>query len=217
MSLLNINDVNWDVFSIGKSGRSLKLLYNKAPFQFCTCLLYTPFGVKSTQKDWSKYDDYYLDCSINQSNSEESVKLRDFLDKLDETIKKLVKENCELFNITKDNLNFGYNNILRENKNYPKLMKLQLPRDKNGNFDCFIFNNDKSKIKINESNIEEILVKGKIFKCIIECSKLWYFKEKVGSMWQIDQLKFVDIKMTDTTTNNIGTVEQMYNTCIIEE
>jgi hypothetical protein len=36
-------------------------------------------------------------------------------------------------------------------------------------------------------------------------------------MWQIDQLKFVDIKMTDTTTNNIGTVEQMYNTCIIEE
>lgn len=214
MSLLNLDNIDWSAFSLGKSGRTIKLLYNKTPFQFCTSLLYSPFGAKSNVKDWSKFDEYYLDCSLNQSNSEQSIKFREFLTKLDEKINELVKENKELLNIPSDSSEYVYNTILRENKNYPKLMKLQLPRDKNGNFDCFIFNSDKSKIKINDSNVEETLSKGKIFKCIIECSKLWYFKEKVGSMWNIVQLKFADIKLPN---ENMDNMENIYNNCMIQE
>lgn len=213
MSLIDISNVDWSAFSLGKSGRTIKLLYNKQPFQFCTSLLYTPFGVKSSSKDWSKFDDYYLDCSLNQSSSELSVVFRDFLINLDEKIIELVKNNNDMMNIPSENSDFAYNSILRENKNYPKLMKLQLPRDKNGNFDCFVFGTDKSKIKINETNIEEVLVKGKIFKCIVECSKLWYFKEKVGSIWNIVQLKFAEVKLQ----NESGDVENVYNTCMINE
>lgn len=208
MSLININDIDWNAFSLGKSGRTIKLLYNKTPFQFCTSLLYSPFGIKSTSKDWSKYDEYYIDCSLNQSDSDMSIEFREFVSKLDDKIIELTNNNKELLNITG---NFDYNKILRENKNYPKLMKLQLPRDKNGNFDCFVFGTDKSKIKIDETNIEEVLSKGKIFKCIIECSKLWYFKEKVGSIWNIVQLKFTDVKVVNENTNNI------YNSCMIDE
>lgn len=214
MSLLNLDNIDWSAFTLGKSGRTIKLLYNKTSFQFCTSLLYSPFGAKSNVKDWSKFDEYYLDCSLNQSNSEQSIKFREFLTKLDEKINELVKENKELLNIPTDSSEYVYNTILRENKNYPKLMKLQLPRDKNGNFDCFIFSNDKSKIKINDSNVEETLTKGKIFKCIIECSKLWYFKEKVGSMWNIVQLKFADIKLSNENMDNI---ENIYNNCMIQE
>lgn len=210
MSLIDINDIDWSAFSLGKSGRAVKLLYDKKPFQFCTSLLYSPFGVKSNSKDWSKFDDYSLDCSLNQSNSDQSINFREFVDNLDKKIVELINENKEMLNIQSD-VSFMYNSILRENKNYPKLMKLQLPRDKNGNFDCFIFNSDKSKIKIDETNIEETLSKGKIFKCIIECSKLWYFKEKVGSMWNIVQLKFVDTPKQNNETQNI------YNSCIIDE
>jgi hypothetical protein len=213
MSLVDINEIDWSLLSLGKSGRTVKLLYNKKPFQFCTSLLYTPFGVKSNSKDWSKFDEYYLDCSLNQSTSEVSINFRDFVSKLDEKIVDLIKNNAELMSIDK-NTEFTYNSILRENKNYPKLMKLQLPRDKNGNFDCFVFNHDKTKIKIDETNIEEVLVKGKIFKCIIECSKLWYFKEKVGSLWNIVQLKFADIKSTNVPQND---TQNLYNSCMIEE
>lgn len=212
MSLININEIDWDAFSVGKSGRTIKLLYNKTPFQFCTSLLYTPFGVKSNTKDWAKFDEYYLDCSLNQSDSDQSISFREFMDKLDNKIQELVKENKDLMNIPKESEDFTYNSILRENKSYPKLMKLQLPRDKNGNFDCFIFNSDKTKVKIDETNIEDILVKGKIFKCIIECSKLWYFKEKVGSIWNIIQLKFADIKVLSNESS-----EKLYNSCMIDE
>jgi len=216
MSLLDINNVEWDLFSLGKSGRTIKLLYNNKPFQFCTSLLYTPFGVKSSSKDWSKFDDYYLDCSLNQATSEQAVKFRDFVDTLDKKIIELVNKNKELFTIPSDT-EFGYNSILRENKNYPKLMKLQFPRDKNGNFDCFIFNSDKSKIKIDESNIENVIVKGKIFKCIIQCSKLWFFKEKVGSMWNIVQLKMADVKLLNENVSSETNGTHAYNSCMIDE
>lgn len=212
MSLIDINDVDWSAFSLGKSGRSVKLLYNKTPFQFCTSLLYTPFGVKSNSKDWAKFDEYYLDCSLNQSTSEQSCNFREFVDNLDKKIVDLINENKDLLNIQSTS-EFMYNSILRENKNYPKLIKLQMPRDKNGNFDCFVFNSDKTKIKIDETNIEDVLVKGKIFKCIIECSKIWYFKEKVGSLWNIVQLKFAE---TPKINDDIQ-IQNVYNKCIINE
>lgn len=203
--MLNIEDVDWNNFKLAKSGRNVKLLYNKEALQFCTASLYSPFGVKSAIKEWSNFTEYTLDCSLNQSNEENTSTFKEFVDKLDKKIEELVKENLDLFANPKTNVdkNFGYSPILKENGNYPKLLKLQLVRDKNGNFLSFVFDNDKNKIKLTEKNIEELLCKGKVFKCIIECSKVWYFNGKVGTIWNIVQLKFNEKKVIENTGGNI--------------
>ena len=214
--MLNIENIVWEQFRLAKSGRMIKLLYNKEPVQLCTSTLYTPFGVKSINKTWSNFTEYYIDCSLNQANTDVANKFKDFIEKMDNKIFELVKENPEMFNTQKDTVvvdNLSYNSILRTNRDYPKLMKLQLQRDKNGNFESFIFNEKKEKIKVGEDNIEELLRKGKIFKCIIECSKVWCYNDKVGSIWNIVQLKFSENKNRQNDTS----MENVYNTLMIQD
>ena len=201
--MIDIGNYDKNAFKLGKSGRAVKLLYNKEPVQICTSSLYSPFGVKSINKDWSNFTEYSIDCSLNQASSETAVNYRTFVEKLDSVIKTLVAENLNLFGNKNETPteNFTYTSILRENGSYPKLMKLQLPRDKNGNFESFVFDERKQKIRLDESNIETVLSKAKIFKCIIECSKLWYYNGKVGSIWNIVQLKFSE-KSINTTSND---------------
>lgn len=198
MGLVSIENFEWDKLKLAKSGRAVKLLYNKEPLQICTSTLYTPFGVKSQNKEWSNFTEYSLDCSVNSSISSESATMfKEFLEKLDEYLKNLLISNLEMFANAK-NVNpetISYSPIYKQNGDYPKLFKLQLSRDKMGNFDTFVFDSSKSKIKLTDDNITTILTKGKPFKCIIECSKVWYFNEKVGSMWNAVQLKFSENKV----------------------
>lgn len=198
MTIANLDKLDDSDLKLGKSGRAIKLLYNKEPIQICSSTLYTPFGVKSINKEWSNYAEYNVDCSLNQSNSETSIFFRNGIEKLDKIIEKLVKENTSLFDSKNEkcNDNFIYSPLLRENGSYPKLMRLQLSRDKNGNFESFIFDEKKQKIKITENNIDEILSKGKCFKTIIECVKIWYYNGKVGSIWKIVQLKLAERTIT---------------------
>ena len=183
MGLIDISQVDFSKFKIGKSGRALKLLYDNDSVSFCTSGLYTPFGVNQNVKDWSNFTEYAVECSLNQSTGEQATAFRDFLEKLDKTIESLLKDQVPE--------GFVYYNILRDNsQNYPKKMKLQFPRDKNGNFQSFIFDTDKSKIMLDDSSIESVVSKGKVFKCIIECAKIWVYNGKAGSIWNINQLKF---------------------------
>lgn len=184
--MIDINTISWDDLKLAKSGRTLKLIYEKIPLSFCTAALYTPFGVKSVIKNWSNFTEYTMDVSINEISENQNFK--EFLEKLDEKLKELIVDNNDLF---KDPINIeNYNYILKENKTFPKLIRLQLPRDKNGNFESFIFDENKNKIKIDDNNIKDILCKGTTFKCIIECSKLWIYEGRIGTIWNIKQLKF---------------------------
>jgi hypothetical protein len=198
--MIDIDTVNWDSFQLAKSGKTWKLLYNKEPVQFCTSTLYSPFGIKSVTKEWSTFSEYSLDCSLNQSNNVNATAFREFLEKLDEKVKELVEEAMQ---------GATYHKILRENGNYPKLMKLQLNRDKNGNFHTVFFDENKEKLRVNEGNIDDLLPRGKTFRCIIECSKIWSYNDKVGSIWNIVQLKFADFKPKE---NNIS-----YDTLMIQD
>lgn len=209
--MIDIASVDWELFNLAKVGRGVKLLYNKQPVQFCTSNLYTPFGVRSNQKEWSNFTDYTLECSLNQANNESSATFREFIDKLDECVSQLVRANLGMFTNVQSGTDLVYSPILKENGNYPKLMRLQLPRDKNGNFECFVFDNQKEKIKINDTNITEVLSKGKVFKCIIECSKVWIYNGRIGSMWNIVQLKFAENKM-----NVQSKPDQIYTQLMIE-
>jgi hypothetical protein len=208
--MIDIDNTNWDNFVLAKSGRTVKLLYNKELVQVCTSSLYTPFGVKSVNKDWSNFSEYNLDCSINNAMSGGAITFQEFLEKLDKKIQTLAQENIDIFARNGgETSDFVYTPILRENGNYPKLMKLQLSRDKNGNFTSVLFDENKTKIMIDESNINELLTKGKIFKCIIECSKVWYFNGKLGSIWNVVQLKFSERKGPST--------QNPYTTLMIDE
>lgn len=188
MSVLKLSDIDLEKLQLGKSGRAVKLVYEKESFQMHTIKLYTPFGVKSVNKEWSNITEYYIDCSLNQSDSEVAVEFRQQVEVLDQKIKNLVTDNTELFK-GQNTDSVVYNPILRENGTYPKLMRLQLPRDKNGNFTFFAFDENKGKIKITEANIENVLSKGTVFRGIVECQKVWLYNGKVGTIWNLVQLK----------------------------
>ena len=189
MAIISIDSVDWNKFSLAKSGRMVKLLYDKEPVKFCTATLYSPFGVKSVDKEWSNFLEYSIDTST--CSTESSEKFIKFVELLDETIKKLVDDNLALFNTTKANAteDYDYCPIFKTNGNYPKLMKLLFTRDKNGNFESFVFDNQKNNITISENNLADTIPKGQRFKCIVECAKLWFYNGKVGSIWNIVQLK----------------------------
>lgn len=217
MTVIDLQNLELEKFKLGKSGRAVKLFYDKEPVQICTSTMYLPFGVKSVSKEWSNYSEYNMDCFLNNSTSSISVTFRESIEKLDDIIKNLVKSNLELFNSKNEsaNENFTYSPILRENGNYPKLMRLQLTRDRNGNFESVIFDENKKKIKIDEHNIDTVLSKGKNFKTIIECVKVWYYNGKVGSIWSIVQLKFSERSKVEMEPLEPITMNQVYNQLMI--
>lgn len=219
--MIDINKIDFDNIQLVKVGRGFKLSYNKQPLQFLTSTLYTPFGVKSIDNKWSNFSEYSIDCSINAAQTESAQTFNTFLSKLDEVINEKLKSNLHLFGNTNET-DLIYSPILKQNKTYPKLMKLNLTRDKNGNFTSFVFDEEKNKVKIDESNIEEILPKRKIFKCIIECNKVWVYNGRMGSSWNIVQLKLsenskpfdndININIDDSGNNNI-----IYSNLLIDD
>ena len=182
--------LNFDNLMLAKSGRVIKLIKDKQPLSLSTITLYLPFGVSKFKKQWSAFEEYSVDCYINDSNNNT------------EYVSKLTEFNDHIFNLSKSNLQlFGLHSsaevtnspFYRDNKNYPKLLKLQLPRDQNGNFTTQFFDENSERIVINEQNIETILHKKTLFKSIITCSKVWAYQNKIGSVWNIVQLKLVSL------------------------
>lgn len=194
-SHINILDLDLSKLDLGKSGRTVKLLYNKQPLQLVTSKVYCPFGVKVNNNDYSNFTNCHIDCSLSHMMSQHSINVATALEKFDNKIVELIKTKQNLFkDVTDVNLSMDvseyYSPFFRPNKNYPKLMKISLPRDKNGNFDFVLFDENKNKVPVDDTNLEEVLTKGVSFKGIIECSKLWYYKGKFGTTWNLVQLRF---------------------------
>lgn len=219
ITMIDIGTIDWDKLKLVKSGRAVKLMYDKKPLCFCTSTLYSPFGVKSFMKDWATFSEYSIDTSLNQSSSESAISFKNFLEELDRRLTTLVQDNLQVFNNPKSNVDvtnaIDYQSIMRENGNYPKLVRLQLNRDKNGNFTSFVFDEKKNSIQIDEGNISDVLVKGKSFKAIIECSKVWLYNGKVGTVWNIEQLRFVEPYNNNTKLQSVQVNESMYNELMI--
>ena len=206
MSHINLFDLDLTKLKVAKSGRLVKLMYEKEPLQLVTGKMYAPFGVKVNQNSYSPFTTCHLDCSLNQSASEVSVKYRQALEALDLKVIELLKDSIHLFNtgnlaFTEDDIPNIYSPMLRENKTYPKLMKITLPRDSKGNFECVIFDESKEKVALNDNTIEDVLCKGKIFKGIIECGKIWYYNGRFGTTWNLKQLKFIENNVVDNQPN----------------
>lgn len=192
----NLNNLDVSNIFIAKSGRSVKLLTKNAegklvPVQITTSKMYTPFGVKIDSNQYSSFTNCSVSCSLDKSTT---IVQKNKIEELEKKIVSLIKDSMDLFpketqSITFDDTDSFYCPLLRGNSSYPKLMKLSLPRDKNGNFDFFVFGENKEKIPITDSNIEDVLFKGACFRGIIECSKLWYYNGRIGSTWNVVQLR----------------------------
>lgn len=197
--LMTLNNIEFEKLNLGKSGRSFKLIYDKQLLQIATNTLYMPFNLNKYKKQWSNFEEYTVDCYIDdsKSNNDYIVKLTQFND----SIFDLIKSNKNLFNVP-DNEDIIYSSFYRENKTYPKLFKLQLPRDTQGNFLTQFFDENSEKIFVDENNIEELLTKKAIFKTIIGCSKVYLYQGRAGCIWDILQLKFEPKKNYNNLSDN---------------
>jgi len=191
MSQTTISNLDLTKLKIGKSGKMIKILYNGLPLQLSTSKMITPFGVKINNNNYSPFTNCHIDSSLYQNSN---LLEKNLYDNLESAVIQLIKTNCGVFNqkdtdeidFTKDDF---YSPIFKPNKEYPKLLKISLPRDRNGNFDLVIFDENKQKIPLNDNTIETVLPKGTVFKSIIECNKVWAFKNKIGITWNLIQMK----------------------------
>lgn len=206
--LVQLNDINFQNINLAKSGRSVKLIYDKQTLNMITPTLYMPFNLNKYQKQWSNYEDYSVDCYVDNSGDNESQDSIQKLNELNECIFDTVKTNLNLFNVP-NNEEISFSPFYRDNKTYPKLLKLNFPRDTNGNFITQFFDGNSNKIFVDETNIDTILTKKTSFKTIIGCSKVYVYQGKAGCSWDILQLKLNPTKkannsiITDTDNDSV--------------
>lgn len=179
---VKVEDIDLALLKIGKNGRTIVLLYDGSPLQIITDRLYSPFGVKGYTNDYSRHTNWVIDCSLPGEDKVEPY------DKLQVRVMELIKEKEELF---KDiDLDGDYlAPIFRDNKTYPRLMKMNIPRDTKGNLLSVYFDENGDKHKIVDNNIEELLRNGSKFRSIIECGKIWVYKGRVGVTWNNIQIR----------------------------
>lgn len=217
---VNLLELDLNSLELVKHGKTIKLMRmdnnNLVPLKITTGIMYIPFGVKTYNNSYSSFNSCHIDCSLNQSKSEISVRYREVMQKLDERILELIKKNLDLFDkiVCSDDDEINYSPLLRDNQNYPELIKISLPRDRNGNFVFFLFNEKKEKIPVDDSNIDEVLSKGKTFKSVLDCGKIWYYNDRFGSVWNLEQLRFTtSIQESTSSQRQQMTIKE----CIIDE
>jgi hypothetical protein len=188
-SILHIKDINIDdieIVKIKEDRRSFfTLCLNTVPLEFSTSILYTPFGINKNANNFTHMNEYYINVSINSSDTENATKSREMLEELDKKIESLIRDNLDFFKV---DTNWEYMSCYKNNKDYPKLIKLNFNRDKNGNFITHVFDSNKEKILLDEENLEELFKRGSSFRAIINCGKIWSYNNRIGSIWNINQL-----------------------------
>jgi len=211
-SFVSLNDVNFQNLNLGKSGRSVKLIYDKQSMNMSTNVLYMPFNLNTYKKQWSTYDDYIIDCYIDSGHSDNEYIQK--MSQFNDVIFDLVKTNLHLFNVP-ENEQICFTPFYKDNKTFPKLLKLHLPRDTNGNFMTQFFDENSNKIFVDENNIQTILSKKSTFKTIINCSKVYMYQNRAGCAWDIMQLKLVnatkEIAISDSSDNGSASEEDNTN------
>jgi hypothetical protein len=212
----NIKDIIIENVSIVKSGRTFRLSYKAEDgtsdfLSFSTNTLYTPFGLNSNQSKFTPNLEYSITASVNASDTESAILTRTKLEALDKHIEDLVLSKKEDMKIDDD---FCYTSFYKNSGNYPKLIKFNFVRDANGNFKTIVFDSNKQKIPITDSNIEEIFKRGTLFKAITINKKIWTFNSKVGTIWDLDQILLID-KKENMNENETIILPKVINECIM--
>lgn len=191
-----------------KSGKSIRVIdtETRKPLRVTSKELYLPFGVSSWENQYSKFQDYSLQTYVNIDPEFEK-----YCEELDEKVKSLCLSS-PLFE------NGEYKSLLKQNKDFPRLFKINLPRDRFGNFDFVVFDKDLNKIMVTEDNVEYIFCKKRTFTCIFESCKVWQYNGSIGTIWNLVQVKYKDLEVVEDASTNVPTCkgeEDAYNTCML--
>jgi hypothetical protein len=199
----HIKDLNIENVSLSKTGRVYRLTDNKNEkefLSFTTNTMYTPFGINTNQNKYNPNLEYSISASINASDTEFAVETRNSLELLDKKIQELVTKQKDDLKLEHD---FAYTSFYKNSGNYPKLIKFNFTRDTHGNFKTILFNSNKEKIPLNETNIAEIFKKGSLFRAVTNNKKVWVYNGRVGTIWDLDQILLVDKSNCDNDINSV--------------
>jgi hypothetical protein len=215
-------EIDFEKIKIGLDKKTVKLYYEKTnecgdliteDLQIQFPHMYLPWGVKENENksQWSNFKEYYYDCSL-RNDSEES-NFNSFLENLNKKIKTLISQHSSFKEECNEN---NYGKIERPGK-FKSLIKLNIQRDKEGNFNSYFFKYNSAKkhdkILIKDENIHEILKPGTIFIPTINCSKIYYYKDKYGSVWNMIQMLIINTsenKSSDNNNNNNNNNNNIY-------
>lgn len=177
--------------NLAKVRKSVKLVdsTNKS-FQVTSGELFLPFGVSSWENKYSDYNDYSVQCYVNKTEGFEN-----FCEDLNAQIVDVLGKSSMF-----DTSNSEIASILKQNKDFPKLLKINLPRDRFGNFDFVVFDEDSNKIMVTENNVDNIFCKKRTFKCIFENMKVWEYNGRIGTIWNMVQAKYYKIQESNNAT-----------------
>jgi hypothetical protein len=97
-------------------------------------------------------------------------------------------------------------------------MKMTLTRNQQtGVFTTALFDTAKTRIKMSDSDINDVITRGKAFKAIVQCDKVWVFNGMIGVTWTISQLKFCDrIQSTPKDTDESSGTPDVYTQLLID-
>ena len=161
--------------------------------------MHLPFGIKENENknQWSNFKEYYLDSCIKDFSEKE--KFNNFLNTLNEVI---IKQINDFNNFKEPCTSANYYNVQKSNE----IIKLNIMRNKEGDFNSYLFkynpNKKHEKVLLKEENIHDIIKKGIVFIPTVNCSKIYYYKENYGSVWNIIQMLIIE---KQKTTNSVYT------------
>lgn len=203
-------EMDFDKLKVGLDKKTVKLYYEKKDennnsiledFQIQLPHMHLPFGLKENENknQWSNFKEYYFDCGLKDFSEKDNF--NQFLTNLNNKVMTLINESKNF----KDNCN--ENNYYKIHKSN-NLIKLNLLRDKEGNFNSYVFkyNSGKKheKILLKDENIYDVVKQGTMFIPTINCSKIYFYKEKFGSIWNIVQMLTIE-KTEKKSDNNVYT------------
>ena len=150
--------------------------------------LRTPFGLSGMTDNISGNTSYSVDLSLDLENPE-AEDLLNRLVSLDEHIIKTVHENSKEYlgkshkiDVLKDAL---YRPIARQhNPQYAPLVKLKVPKTRDGDFISLAFNSEKQQVDIQE------LGKGQKLMSIVEFGSVYIIDGKFGVTMKLSQAMF---------------------------
>jgi hypothetical protein len=202
-------EIDFNKIKIGLDKKTVKLYYEKnnevgdlitEDLQIQLPHMYLPFGLKDNENksQWSNFKEYYFDCTLR--NDDEESNFNTFLENLNKRITSLINEHTGFKQECNEN---NYGKIQKSGK-FKNLIKLNIQRDKEGNFNSYFFKYNTAKkhdkILIKDENINSTLRQGTVFIPTINCSKIYYYNEKYGSLWNIVQMLIIpETKIQDNS------------------
>lgn len=192
--------IRWDEIDFSKielvsEKKTQKIYYRKNKIEDLVIQmprLSIPYGLveNENKSQYSNFKEYYMNGVLNEEKN--FTEYDTFLKNFTDTIIKMINKN-------EDKEVCSIDNFYSLQK---KSIKLNFARKKSGEFETLVFKVNKNKpekLLINDSNITDYFNTLSVIVPTINCSRVFFFKEKYGITWNIVQCVVITSPSTTTT------------------